>query len=273
MLGMIAERVTGTPLEEALRARFFGPLALTSLRRCASHPGDARGEARGHVRTAQGSVPHPPENFHLFVGAGGLCGSALDVARWTRALATGKVVTASSYARMSSPIRLADGRTADYGMAMALVSPDGPRRLGHGGYGGGFSAQAAYYPDAGVTVVVMLNRFVLAEALERPIARRLLGLPAATLREVAQSGDDRSRYVGSYDIGVLGWYPKVVERDGKLWFELAPLPPQPLAFVGDDEFVREGQPYGYRLAFGPDGPAREVRILGMGLMTWYGRRR
>jgi D-alanyl-D-alanine carboxypeptidase len=273
MLALIAERVTGQRLEDALSARFFRPLALSSMRQCPPRPGDARGEARGHLRSGQTLVPHPPENFHLFAGAGGLCGSAMDLARWTRALATGKVLTASSYAQMSAPARLADGRTADYGMGMVLVAPDGARRLGHGGYGGGFSAQAAYYPDAEVAVVVMFNRFVFPEYVERRIARRMLGLPDATVREVALSADERQRYVGTYDIGVTGSYPAVVERAGKLWFEARPLPPQPLAYVGNDEFVREGQPYGYRLSFGPDGPGREVRILGMGLMTWYGRRR
>ena len=119
----------------------------------------------------------------------------------------------------------------------------------------------------------MLNRFVFAETLERRIARRLLGLPEVTVSEVALSADERQRYVGSYDIGVLGWYPAVVERAGKLWFEARPLPPQPLVYVGNDEFVRAGQPFGYRLYFGPDGAAREVRILGMGMMSWYGRRR
>jgi hypothetical protein len=117
-------------------------------------------------------------------------------------------------------------------MAMVLVSPDGARRLGHGGYGGGFSAQAAYYPDAEMTVVVVLNRFVFPEYIERRIARRLLGLPEATVREVALSADERQRYVGSYDIGVPGRYPTVVERDGQLWFEARPIPPQPLTHVG-----------------------------------------
>jgi D-alanyl-D-alanine carboxypeptidase len=141
MLTLIAERVTGERLEDALSIRFLRPLALSSIRQCPPHPGGARGAARGHVRSGQTSVPHPPENFHLFAGAGGLCGSAVDVARWTRALATGKVVAPPSYAQMSAPARLGDGRTADCGMAVVLVSPDGARRLGHGGYGGGFSAQ------------------------------------------------------------------------------------------------------------------------------------
>jgi CubicO group peptidase (beta-lactamase class C family) len=273
MLTLIAERVAGQRLGDALSARFLRPLALSSIRQCPSHPGDGRGAARGHVPSGQAWVPHPPENFHLFVGAGGLCGSAVDVARWTRALATGKVVGAASFAQMSAPAPIGNGRTADYGMAMVLVSPDGTRRLGHGGYGGGFSAQAAYYPQSELTVVVMLNRFALAEVAERRIARRLLGLPEATVRDVSLSAEERQRYVGSYDIGVMGWYPTVAERDGKLWFEARPLPPQPLVYIGNGEFVREGQPYGYRLYFGPDSSGREVRILGMGMMSWYGVRR
>ena len=273
MLTFIAERATGQRLEDALRARFFSPLALSSMRACESRPGGSLGAARGHLRAAAGLVPHPPENFHLFTGAGGLCANAVDLARWMRALATGKVLAPSSYAQMIAPARLSDGRTADYGMGMVLVSPDGTRRLGHGGYGGGFSSQAAYYPERETTVVVMLNRFVFPEYIERRIARRLHGLPEATISEVAITADERQRYAGTYDIGVSGAHAAVVERDGKLWFENRPLPPQPLTYVGNSEFVREGQPYGYRLYFGPDSPDRTARILGMGMMTWYGRRR
>jgi hypothetical protein len=53
-----------------------------------------------------------------------------------------------------------------------------------------------------------------------------------------------------------GSYAAVVKRDDKLWFENRPLPPQSLTYVGNDEFVREGPPYGYRLYFGPDAPER-----------------
>lgn len=272
MLALIAERVAGERLEDALRARFFRPLGLSSLRECPPHPGAGRGAARGHERTKGKFVAHPPENFHLFRGSGGYCGSPMDLALWERALATGRVLGADSYAQMTAAVRLDGGRAADYGMATALVSPDGLRRLGHGGYGGGFSAQAAYYPASELTVIVMFNRFVFPEHVERRISRRLHGLPEATMNEVPLSAEQRRGYVGSYDVGIRGWYPKVVERDGKLWLEVTPLPPQPLAYLGNGEFVREGEPLGYRLYFGPGRQPGEVRILGMGLMTWYGLR-
>ena len=272
MLTVVVERVTGRPLEQALAERLFEPLGLRSIRLCPPQPGRVPGEARGHVGRGGTSIPHPPENFALFRGPGGCCGSALDMARWTRALASGKVVSPRSYRMMTSRARLTDGREADYGLALSLASPDGARRHGHGGYGGGFSGQAAYYPGAQLTVVVLANRFVFPEHVERKVARRLLGRPEPAPREVTLPPEERGRYAGSYDVGVRGWYVQVAEREGRLWFELSgPKMSLPLVYVGGREFVGAGDPDGYRLRYSEDG--RELRLLGMGMMTWYGIRR
>jgi CubicO group peptidase (beta-lactamase class C family) len=215
--------------------------------------------------------PHPPENTSLFRGSGGFCGSGVDVARWMRALATGKVVSAQSYRQMSTRVRLNDGRRAEYGFAIDLGSHDSIQRNGHGGYGGGFSSQAAHYPQSQLTIVVMTNRFVFPEHIERKIARRLHGIADPVRREVTLSPQDRQRYVGEYDLGIHGWHAHIVERDDRLWFEL-PSPPLklPLMHVGKHEFVSADDIDGYRLAFSKDG--RELRLVGMGMMTWYGVR-
>lgn len=274
LLALVAERAGGAPLEQQLRERFFDALALSTMRVCPQHPGLAPGTARGHRAGGDGTLePHPPENFPLFRGAGGFCASPLDLARWTRALMTGRALAPDSLAAMTTPARLADGSRAEYGFAVVTSSPDGFRRLGHGGYGGGFSAQAAYYPERDTTLVVMFNRFVFPEHVERRIATYLHGLPERALAPVATTVEQRARYAGLYDVGIVGWYPEVVDRDGRLWLEVAPIGAQPLAYVGDDVFVREGEPYGYRLEFGPDRPGRRLELLGMGMMRWYGTRR
>jgi hypothetical protein len=173
---------------------------------------------------------------------------------------------------MTSRARLTDGREADYGFALSLVSPDGAQRNGHGGYGGGFSSQAAYYPGKQLTVVVLTNRFVFPEYVERKVARRLLGRPERVRREVPLAPEELKRYAGSYDVGVRGWYVQVAEREGHLWFELSgPKMSIPLVYAGGREFVSATDPDGYRLHFSEDG--RELRLLGMGMMTWYGTRR
>jgi|GEM_PF-714505 len=271
MLQLIVERMVGHPLETALSDLLFRPLGLSSVRLCPTAPGGTPGEARGHVLRNGALAGHDPEPVHLFAGAGGLCGTTLDLARWTRALATGRAVSRSSFEQMSEAAPLADGGTADYGFALSLVRPDGVRRIGHGGYGGGFSAQAAYYPDSDLTTVVVGNRFLMPESIERKLVRRLLALPAPAYHEVPLTAEQRSNFAGSFDVGVHGWHPSIEEREGRLWFVL-PGPPIsfPLAYVGGDTLAETGNADGYRLVFSPD--RRTVRLLGMGLMTWYGTR-
>ena len=273
LLALVAERASGQALEHALRERFFMPLSLASLGECPSHPGDTRTTVRGHRFSNRKFTPHEPENFHLFRGSGGFCGNALDLAHWLRALVTGRALGADSSALMTTPVRLNNGVTADYGMALALASPDGLRRIGHGGYGGGFSDHFAYYPERDLTVVIMVNRFPYPESIERRISRRLLELEEDKRAPVAVSAAERAKFTGSYDLGVHGWYPQIVEAQRELYFEVKPFAPQALVYVGQNEFAAEGDPYGYRFYFGPEKPEREVRMLTMGMMSWYGLRR
>ena len=273
MLTVIAERVTGQRLEIAIRERFLEPLGLTSIGLCAPPLGEKTGEARGHISRDGTLVPHPPENIGLFRGSGGFCGNAVDLARWMRALATGKVVGEESYRQMATRAEWGDGRKAEYGLAMDLGTHAVGRRHGHGGYGGGFSAQAAYYPETGLGLVVLANRFVFVERIEQKIARRLLGRAEPKRRAVELSAAERKRYLGAYDLGIHDWPARITESEGKLFFELrAPPLRLPLTYLGDHQFVSADDVDGYRLTFSAEEPAREVVLVGMGMMTWYGRR-
>ena len=273
ILTIIIERLTGESLEKVVVDRVTTPLGLDSIRLGSNPIGTTPGEARGYIDRAGALVPHPPENIALFKGSGGFCGSAMDVARWTRALASGKAIDADAYRHMTTRTRLNDGRKAEYGFAMDLGAHDGVQRNGHGGYGGGFSAQTAYYPSAQLTVVVLTNRFfAFPESIERKISRRLLGIPEPVVRAVPITTEKLQRYAGSYDLGIHGWRAETVVKDGRLRFELAaPRISLPLVHVGNHEFVSE-PPAAFRLTFSKAGPGNELRLVGMGMMTWYGIR-
>jgi CubicO group peptidase (beta-lactamase class C family) len=271
ILALLAERVTGKPYEHALADEFFRPHGLSSLRACTPLPRE-RGEARGHVLQEGAVVPAAPENMNWIRGDGGLCGNAADVARWTRLLASGRIVTDESYREMVAPTRLADGRLADYGFGLSLVTLDGRHKVAHNGAMLGFSASAAYYPDSEHTVVVLTNRGgVRTESLERRMARCLLGLPAPELREQELQPEAKRRVSGRYDIGVF--QVRVVERDGHLWLEMPPPgPTDKLRYLGAGEFACESDPDACRLTFSADDTAaRELRLY-MGAMHWYGVR-
>lgn len=270
-LALLVERITGRPYEQALDESFFRPLGLGSLRQCTPLPRDP-GEARGHVLQGGHVTPSAPENMAFIRGDGGLCGSAADLARWMRLLATGRVVKPESYRAMSTRARLADGREADYGMGLSLVPLDGRAKVAHNGAMLGFSASVAYYPDGALTIAVLTNRGdVRTETIERRIARRLLGLAAPAFAEQPLPGDLKRRVLGSFDIGV---FPiAVAEREGRLWLEVPPPgPTTPLRYVGGRAFVSDTEPDAYRVDFAEGDPAPEVRLF-MGAMHWYGTRR
>ena len=114
ILALLVERLTGKPYEHALVDDLFRPLGLNSLRPCTPVPED-NGEARGHLLQDGVVVAAAPENMNWVRGDGGFCGDAVDVARWMRLLAQGRVINPQSYRTMSGAWRLEDGREVDYG--------------------------------------------------------------------------------------------------------------------------------------------------------------
>jgi len=281
-LALIVERVTGQPYEEALRARLFEPLGLRSMRQCTPLPTDTN-EARGHVRRRGVVEVAAPENMNWIRGDGGICGSVSDLARWTRLLAAGRVVSPASYEMMTTPTPVRVGGEAPYGFALSLIRPDGRTKTAHGGAMLGYTAMAAYYPDAGLTIAVAANRGGAgADAIERRIARALLGIaeplrvgggfsPGVGLADAPLSDADRARFAGAYDIGPFAL--TITERDGALWLESPPPgPTTKLTWHGAGRFTADADPESIELVFvQSSGPAQTVRLM-MGAMYWHGVR-
>jgi hypothetical protein len=173
---------------------------------------------------------------------------------------------------MIAPTRLADGSEADYGFALSLVAPDGVRKVAHNGAMRGFSASAAYYPATESTVVVLVNRGdVRTEAIERLVARRVLGAPEPDRGTRPLSHAERQRVAGTYNIGVFD--VRVLDRDGQLWFEMPrPGPTFTLRHIGQGHFVDDADPDASAVRASEDaGPAQQI-VLYMGGMHWYGKR-
>ena len=271
LLAMLVEHVMGRPYELALDEVIFRPLALRSLRQCQSIP-EGPNEARGHLRKRSAEVVESaPENMNWIRGDGGLCGSALDLARWIRALMTEQPSPMVVANQMKRPTRTAAVEFAEYGLGLSLVRPDGVARFGHNGAMLGFSASAAAYAAEQLTIVVLANRGdVRTESIERLVARRLLGIAEPRRQAVALSGTQRRMLVGSYDIGVFDI--RVVEKDGGLWLQSPPPGPSGrLVHVGDCVFFLEAEPDANQAVFSCDS-ARRV-TLSMGAMNWYGAQR
>jgi CubicO group peptidase (beta-lactamase class C family) len=180
LLGLIVERASGMKFEDYLREHVFEPLGMTRSMYCDTSA-DVPRRARGY-RMLNGEARPAPTMFYTWVFApGAVCSTAEDLVTWLQALHGGRFLSAASYAEMTTPATLADGTELQYGMGIK-VGEDvrGLRYIGHGGSAPGFRADATWYPDGQLAVIVLANsgpaNLDPAE-LGGALAREVLGMP------------------------------------------------------------------------------------------------
>jgi D-alanyl-D-alanine carboxypeptidase len=170
-LGLIAERIEGRPLAEQLRTRYFLPLGLKSVfYQVAEKPPVAT--AHGY-RFAGLRITLPPIDladgtgvmpFRSVVtaagGAGSIAATALDTARWARALYGGRALDSGSLALMLGGFDLVAGYepSIPYGLGVQALNVNGLRTFGHSGRFLGFRAVVRYLPEEELTIAVLTNQ-------------------------------------------------------------------------------------------------------------------
>src|SRR5262249_41834130 len=142
-----------------------------------------------------------------------------DLAKWNRALGTGKVVTPASYATMTTPAGAAS--SSNYGFGLMRQSLGAHTVITHGGAVHGFITANAYVPDADLSITVFTNAAnAPADRLLQQVARAALGIasPGVPLTE-----QERAQYAGVFSLG-LPTGPRdftFTNHDGALFAQLA----------------------------------------------------
>jgi D-alanyl-D-alanine carboxypeptidase len=200
LLGMIIERASGKPYATYLEEEFYKPLGLSQTYYCSQKPiikHRAQGYQRANRQLANAEYLSMTQPF----SAGALCSTVGDLVAWQRALVGGKVVRPASYAAMTTPESLGDGKPLTYGYGLGVGTFEKRRRVSHGGGINGFNTELAYYPDDTLHVVVLANTESNPTRLADQIARAALGLPLLMPpRGIALAGAERARYVGTYTL-------------------------------------------------------------------------
>ena len=174
LLGMVIEKASGQAYDEFLRDAFFDPLKLTRTRY------DSNGEVLLNRAQGYGFAEGKFWNDQLIGmsqpgAAGALISTAGDLVRWQLALASGKVVSKESYAEMTLPYMLADGRETQYGFGLMLAPFAGKPCVAHGGGIFGFNSFLAHWPESQLSVAVISNSEALrSDALAEELGRALL---------------------------------------------------------------------------------------------------
>jgi D-alanyl-D-alanine carboxypeptidase len=182
LLGRILEKASGQSLGSFLRERIFGPLGMTHT---IYEPGpDDRRVASGFTSFALTKLARAAREGDGWVGAAGaIYSTAADIARWDVALMDGRVLTPTSWALMTRPRILANGKSSNYGCGLSVATREGLTVFTHGGAVSGFIARNTFIPQARSAVVVAINDEdgPLANAIVEHALRAVLPAQAATV--------------------------------------------------------------------------------------------
>ncbi len=240
---------------------------------------DEHDVAVGYAQAADGPRPVRENNV------GSAWTTAVGLVRWAHALASGGVVSPSSYAAMTTPVRLNDGRQWFYGMGLVLNTFEGHRMIEHTGNVSGFTSVLTHYPDDDLTIAVMTNLgyTLAASAIKQKLSRRLLGIREPGWLDLPVGPEDRTRFAGVYDAG--GFWFEITDDGGGLSFRMrepddvdAPAVyfTTPLLYQGHGHFVGATEPDVIQVWLEqPGAPAGEIAatIAGSGWRAQAVRRR
>lgn len=160
LLGLIAEQLTGKPLEQLFAERLFEPAGLTATRLPAREDVTLNEPfARGYVMLEDDGPVTDATFFNPSWGwsAGAGISTAAELAQWVEVLTTGDLLDAKmQQRRMDSILPLSDDEEwADWGYGLGIAKIAG--MLGHNGQLPGYSSFMGSDPNRGVTVVLWAN--------------------------------------------------------------------------------------------------------------------
>jgi CubicO group peptidase (beta-lactamase class C family) len=246
LLGLVVEKVSGKKYGNFLRDEVTARAGLSHTMYCDEGP-IITGRARGYRRAGRHLENALPIDMSVPFAAGSLCSTVDDLVQWTQALASGKVVSAASHAKMTTPVKPADGSDPGYGFGLLVKPIDSHRAVFHDGGINGFNSALIQFPDDGVTIAVLSNNeHDVAPRTMKRIADAMLDLPSLRERLVFVPLADSARFVGVFDTKFQNESHRVhVYADGgKLWMrDEFDGSDDGLDYLGGDTFLLHNTPF------------------------------
>ncbi len=200
LLGAIIEKVSGQSYEAFLEDRIFKPLGLKQTyydRTERIIPRRVRGYERGKggfVNAAYLSMTQP-------YAAGSLASTVDDLAAWSDAVFSGKLVRKEWLDKAFTSYRLRNGESSGYGHGWFIGDFAGHRSIEHGGGINGFTSYEMTLPEDRVFVAILTNSAIEGRDPEPravKIAWLALGLAEPERKAVAVPARDLDAFAGVY---------------------------------------------------------------------------
>ncbi|TDD11899.1 class A beta-lactamase-related serine hydrolase [Nonomuraea deserti] len=160
LLALVVQKVAGMPLGRFLQRHFFDPLRMRDTTQGYPARG-SRDVALGYYAETDGVHRAYQWSLPWMTGAGGLTGSARDLAVWDAALSRPGLFRRETLRMMFTP------ELGGYACGWVIQTHDGKPYIWHNGGMGGFRTMHALFPDQDISVILLSNDQTTYPAIDR----------------------------------------------------------------------------------------------------------
>ena len=217
LLGMVLEKAHGKSYGQVVLDELCTPLGLLRTRYDSSSD-LIRNRAQGYGMADGQRRNDEPLGMSQPGAAGALLSTGEDLVRWSMALAGGKVVTPATYASMTTPLILPNGRDTGYGFGLMTGDLEGQRVVHHGGGIHGFNSLLMHVVPADLHVAVVSNsERASSDRLAKEIARAVLGISKPAVKDEAIPAELLQKLVGEFDLKDMGMALAITAKGAELF--------------------------------------------------------
>jgi CubicO group peptidase (beta-lactamase class C family) len=200
ILGAIIEKLSGKEYRRFIEENIFKPLGMKH----SYYEGIQElipNRVSGYLKSEGAFFNAPYISTNQLYAAGALCSSVDDLALWDAAVYSDKLLKQSSWERIFTPYKLANGETSDYAFGWVISRFQGRTIASHGGGVFGSRAWVMRVPEDHVYVAILANDSS-AETQPEIVARRLAAIviakPLSDPKIVKLDAKLLDAYVGKY---------------------------------------------------------------------------
>lgn len=198
LLGYLIEKISGESYSKFLQENIFNPLGMKDSGYDSNTEIIPR-RVSGYATGANGPENAGFINMTIPFAAGSLYSTTEDLLRWEQGLFGGKVLSAASLSKMTTPFK------HDYAFGLMILNQKGRKVIAHGGGIEGFNTSLAYFPDEKLTIVVLANLNGSApDQITSDLADVMHGEPVRLESErkgITLPRELLAHYVGTYEFG------------------------------------------------------------------------
>lgn len=196
LLGYLIEKISGQTYSDFVQQNIFTPLGMKDSG-YDSNSAIIAHRAAGYTPGKSGPVNAGFVHMSIPFSAGALYSTTEDLLRWEQGLFGGKVLSAASLAKMTTPFK------QDYAFGLGVSTQNGHKMIAHDGGIQGFNTSLAYFPDDKLVVAVLANLNGPAGQIAGNLAKVAHGekvvLPTER-KEITVSPEILKKYVGTYEL-------------------------------------------------------------------------